>query len=191
MLIAFAVVEGTSIVAALVSPITNPVIARLSPPLNGLVFGLVDYGLPVAGLILFLCFLANACGKLKGLAPPRTEFTPGWTVGWFFVPIANFWKPYQAVREIWWASGPKTSRHAATPRGNWLLLIWWVFAVTFNALGLLLVLAGEAKMIDSLPLVASIALLGCGVLKEALGIAVLWSIYRRQKLRRKRLTESN
>ena len=32
------------------------------------------------------------------------SFTPGWSVGWFFVPIMNPWKPFQAMREIWQAS---------------------------------------------------------------------------------------
>ena len=26
--------------------------------------------------------------------------TPGWCVGWYFIPIANLWKPYVAMREI-------------------------------------------------------------------------------------------
>ena len=30
--------------------------------------------------------------------------TPGWNVGWFFVPIANLWKPFQGLRETWQAS---------------------------------------------------------------------------------------
>jgi hypothetical protein len=45
--------------------------------------------------------------------------TPGWAVGWYFVPIANFWKPYVAMRDIVRAS---TLRVGLT---NWLLPCWW------------------------------------------------------------------
>ena len=30
--------------------------------------------------------------------------SPGWNVGFFFIPIANLWKPFQGVRETWEAS---------------------------------------------------------------------------------------
>ena len=52
------------------------------------------------------------------------RFTPGWAVGWYFVPIAWFWKPYQAMAEIW-----RASRNPAEWRGepvSPLLAGWWV-----------------------------------------------------------------
>ena len=39
------------------------------------------------------------------------HFTPGWAVGWFFVPLLNCFRPYQVMQEIW-----KVSRN---PR-SWL-----------------------------------------------------------------------
>lgn len=49
------------------------------------------------------------------------DFTPGWAVGWYFIPVAHLWKPYQAMREIWdrsMAGGDSPSRG--------LLGCWWV-----------------------------------------------------------------
>ena len=59
------------------------------------------------------------------------QFTPGWTVGWYFVPVFNFWKPYQAMVELFRASHPQ-------PDGDWrfaprpaILPMWWfVWVVT-------------------------------------------------------------
>jgi len=57
------------------------------------------------------------------------RFTPGWSVGWYFVPVMSLWKPFQAMREIWQAS--------AQP-GNWQavetspLLGWWWTAYVIN-----------------------------------------------------------
>ena len=28
-------------------------------------------------------------------------FTPGWIAGWFFVPIMNLFRPYEAVKELY------------------------------------------------------------------------------------------
>ncbi|RZM16111.1 MAG: DUF4328 domain-containing protein [Sphingomonas sp.] len=49
--------------------------------------------------------------------------TPGWAVGWFFVPIANLWKPFQAVRETWQVSAdPHAPDTVPIPA---VLRIWW------------------------------------------------------------------
>jgi len=32
------------------------------------------------------------------------KFSPGWSVGWFFIPIATLWKPYQAFKQIYQVS---------------------------------------------------------------------------------------
>ncbi|MEZ5139964.1 MAG: DUF4328 domain-containing protein [Acidimicrobiales bacterium] len=56
----------------------------------------------------------------------RLEFTPGWAVGWWFVPIANLWKPKQAMNEAWVASDPSARPSAPlTARPSPLLSAWW------------------------------------------------------------------
>ena len=50
---------------------------------------------------------------------PTLSVSPGWAVGWFFVPIASLWKPYEAVAEI--VEGSGGSRMAATRS----LAGWW------------------------------------------------------------------
>jgi hypothetical protein len=49
--------------------------------------------------------------------------TPGWAVGWFFVPVANLWKPFQAVSETWQVSAdPHAPDAVPIPV---VLRIWW------------------------------------------------------------------
>jgi hypothetical protein len=56
------------------------------------------------------------------LAYGKLEFTPGWAVGWWFVPFANLVKPFQTVRELWKAShGGHNGRVVAT----WSVIGWW------------------------------------------------------------------
>ena len=51
------------------------------------------------------------------------SITPGWAVGWYFVPLANLAMPYQAMREAW-----DSSHEAAAmedERDSPLLPLWW------------------------------------------------------------------
>ena len=57
-------------------------------------------GTPI--LVLMWIYRANYNARQLGAADMR--FTPGWAVGWYFVPIGWFWMPYLAMREIWRAS---------------------------------------------------------------------------------------
>ena len=83
--------------------------------------------------ILILRWIHRANFNARQLGAAGMEFTPGWCVGWYFVPIANLWKPYQAMKEIWKASSnPEDWKDRAVPS---LLGWWWFFWVASNMLG--------------------------------------------------------
>ena len=60
----------------------------------------------VSCAVLFCVWIHRANRNARALGARGMEFTPGWAAGWFFVPIANLFKPYAAVREIYQASDP-------------------------------------------------------------------------------------
>lgn len=69
---------------------------------------------------------AHAVGAGLTISPP-------WSVGWFFIPVANLWKPFQAMRETWQVSSqPDAWRSVATPS---LLRWWWGLWIVSNILG--------------------------------------------------------
>ena len=78
----------------------------------------------------------SRCGSIApvpivhALGSPGLRFTPGWAVGWYFVPIANLWKPYQAMKEIWRASKNPGNWQAETTSGflGWWWF-WWIISV--------------------------------------------------------------
>lgn len=89
----------------------------------------------IAYLVVVICaFIANgiwiyrASWNAGQLQPFPGRITPGWAVGWFFVPIMLLWKPYQAMKETWAASVP------ATTLPGWLGW-WWAAWVSGNILG--------------------------------------------------------
>jgi uncharacterized protein DUF4328 len=55
------------------------------------------------------------------------SFTPGWTVGWWFVPFASLVQPFGAVRELCRRAGrPGPVDPAPKPVvGDGFLAMWW------------------------------------------------------------------
>ena len=65
---------------------------------------------------------------------PGMTITPAWGVGWFFVPFACLWKPFQGVRETWQVSaagGPGWQTQLTPPLLGW----WWGLWIVANILG--------------------------------------------------------
>jgi len=54
---------------------------------------------------------------------PTLSITPGWAVGWFFVPIASLWKPHVVMTEIMEGSGDKAVAYEQS--GRRLVDLWW------------------------------------------------------------------
>ncbi len=77
----------------------------------------------------FLMWVFRASGNLQFLQAPGQRFSPGWAVGWWFVPIFHLFRPYQVVAEIWRGSRPDAlsrnevdwKRMSVSPLVGW----WW------------------------------------------------------------------
>ena len=80
--------------------------------------------------ILILKWIYRANYNARQLGATDMVFTPGWSIGWYFIPIANLWKPYQAMKEIWKASSSPQSWK--TLSASSLLPWWWFFWIVSN-----------------------------------------------------------
>ena len=61
------------------------------------------------------------------------ELSAAWAVGCWFVPIVNYFKPFQAMRELWRAGEGTPTWHG---QSTWPVLgWWWVTWLGFNILG--------------------------------------------------------
>ena len=78
--------------------------------------------------VTFLRWIYRANKNLHVLSSQPMRFGPGWSVGWYFIPIANLFKPYQAMKEIW------TVAHGGTPSGGSILGWWWFLWIVSNVL---------------------------------------------------------
>jgi hypothetical protein len=87
----------------------------------------------IATVVAFSVWVHRANSNLHALGCQGLRFTPGWAVGWFFVPIANLWKPFQAMKEIWRASKNPANWQAETTGS--LLGWWWFWWVVSSIVG--------------------------------------------------------
>lgn len=97
------------------------------------VVGILQMAIYIIAGILILMWIYRANYNARRLGADDMEFTPGWSVGWYFIPIANLWKPYQAMKEIWKASAdPQSWKTQSVPS---LLPWWWFFWIVSGMLG--------------------------------------------------------
>jgi hypothetical protein len=83
--------------------------------------------------IMFLVWIYRAAANIHAFRSAAMEITPGWAVGWNFIPIASLWKPYQAVKQVWQASHDLSYPETVRIPGyfGW----WWGFWIATNILG--------------------------------------------------------
>ena len=100
---------------------------------------LVQVGIAVTSAVLILMWIYRAAFNLRGLGATGLRFKPGWCVGWYFIPIANLWKPYQAMKEIWRATVDPSNWQGV--RRSALLPGWWLCWLVYGT-----VAQGAARM---------------------------------------------
>jgi len=74
-------------------------------------------------------FVSSKITHLSGA--DNLTISPGWSVGWYFVPILSLWKPYQAFKQIYQVSIQIVDwRNVSVP----VSLKWWWGLWIFNSL---------------------------------------------------------
>ena len=97
----------------------------------------------IATAVAFLFWIHRASANLGSLGAQGQRFSPGWALGWWFIPIMNLFRPYQVIREIWIGSDPDvTSPQLASWLSPWsrppvpaLLKLWWALWIITNFVG--------------------------------------------------------
>ncbi|WP_086608965.1 DUF4328 domain-containing protein [Erythrobacter donghaensis] len=87
----------------------------------------------VVSVIVVAMWIHRAHANLHEAGLPGLETSPGWAVGWFFVPIANLFKPFQAMRELWHESHQSADSFSSDAPGT--LTLWWGLWIVGNILG--------------------------------------------------------
>lgn len=111
-------------------------IPRSLPLALGALIGFVG----LAAGIVWLVWQHRAQSNLFAMRVPGLSYTPGWSVGWWFVPVANLWVPFLTTRELWRGSGAGPG-----PRDR-LLALWWFLWVATSVLSVVAGVVGFAAI---------------------------------------------
>lgn len=86
----------------------------------------------IAGIVS-LKLLYRLRSNVDSFGATGLESTAGWSVGWFFVPLVNLWKPLGATRQTWQAStSPQNWQSVQVPG---ILGAWWLFWILMTVVG--------------------------------------------------------
>ncbi len=87
------------------------------------IIGFIQAGLYLLTAIFFGRWIVRANKNVRALGADGLRITPGWAVGYFFIPMANLWRPYQAMKDLWLASHSPSSWNTALI--GIIVPIWW------------------------------------------------------------------
>ncbi|HEX8163778.1 MAG TPA: DUF4328 domain-containing protein [Pyrinomonadaceae bacterium] len=99
--------------------------------------GLTEVLVFIATVVAFLMWLHRAYKNLHAFGV-RTEMSPGWAVGNWFIPFLNLVRPYQSVKELWIKSDPGVdfthgfARAGAGVGSTALVGFWWFLWILAN-----------------------------------------------------------
>ncbi|MDX2546071.1 DUF4328 domain-containing protein [Streptomyces sp. WI04-05B] len=100
------------------------------------VVSMVFLYLMTAAIVLFLAWLVRSRRNAQELSPQATVPSRGWTIGAWFVPVANLFVPRRLVLDIGRASSASWEQKRDTARVN----LWWGAWITH---ALVLATAGQ------------------------------------------------
>ena len=122
---------GLAAVAALLAWLRGLDPFRASP-LEAVVW-LVQLVVWVAAFVITLRWIYLANNNARALGADDMIVTPGWAVGWFFVPLLNLAMPFIAVREMWKASA--NPRDWQVEHAPLTIPLWWGFWIAAGITG--------------------------------------------------------
>jgi hypothetical protein len=88
-----------------------------------------ELGIELAALILLLVWLYRISQNTWLLGTGGMHYTPGWSVGWFFVPLAGLVMPYNVFNELWRANSPNATGKWREAAVSPVLGVWWTACV--------------------------------------------------------------
>jgi hypothetical protein len=134
----------------------------------------------IAAAIAYLAWLSRAVANVPALGGGTPIRSPRGAIGWWFVPIASWFVPFQIVTDLHDRLATGTDADRARP----LLLSWWLLWVVGNVSVIATTIVGD-QTVDQLKAGVTIAMAGdvLLVISAILAIVVVQRIQRREDAR--------
>lgn len=99
-----------------------------------MMLGIFWIGFELVQSIVFLKWFYRASANAHVYSARDMTYSAGWSVGWFFVPIMNLFRPYQAMKETWKVSAalPDQSPRAVSVPSivSWWWTLWIISSIS-------------------------------------------------------------
>ncbi|MEM7052292.1 MAG: DUF4328 domain-containing protein [Acidobacteriota bacterium] len=83
-------------------------------------------------VVFFARWIVRAHRNAWAFGGEKLRMTPGWAVGYFFLPLLNLWRPYQGMKDLWQASHNQASWSSLAAGA--ILPLWWLLWLLAGAL---------------------------------------------------------
>jgi hypothetical protein len=98
----------------------------------------------------FVWWTRRATCNVGSLGAKDPEFTPRWSVAWWFIPFANWVQPCRVLLQAWRASDPAlppdlSDRYRRSPTSVWIVVWWVAYMVGSGVWGAALSLASDEE----------------------------------------------
>ncbi len=145
------------------------------------------YGLTqVAIVVLFIVWQFRTAKNNEALDRPGPRFGPGWSIGAWFIPLANLVIPVLIMQDLWRGATPSTPRgdpRWRSARGSWLIAVWWAaWLISLLRYGASNAALHDNASLDDIETSNTIALIGvvATAIAAVLAACVVWALSRRQ-----------
>jgi hypothetical protein len=124
---------------------STSIIDRLAPNMTLILIylftSLISAGLSITAMVFFFIWVYRACKNLHAPGYPKPKYSPGWAVGWFFIPAVNLVMNLLVMLEI----QKKSAFQAVNTTGDarqemkaspiWVIL-WWAMSLVSLGVGI-------------------------------------------------------
>lgn len=83
----------------------------------------------LASVIMCMCWVHRACANLRLAGSGASRFSPGWSVGWWFVPFFNLVRVPQVMNDLEGRSADRNVDPQRQPTSSTLIGAWWTLVV--------------------------------------------------------------
>lgn len=154
-------------------PISDPVMAWAAVLVLVTLVYLILY---IVTIVAFLMWMHRASANCVALGS-EMRISPGWAVGWWFIPFANMVMPASAMLEIARESEPpdeeRESMGLPEPTRAPLIVTWWVSWLLMNIVTTVGTRIADSTDPDEVRLGATVAVIGYALAPLAGTLAIL------------------
>lgn len=138
---------------------------------------LLAFGVFVASIVMILLWIHRAHANLRAIGLSELNYSPGWAVGSFFVPVVNLFVPFRAMRELFNRSHGEPAHFAAitVPDVN----SWWPCYLVSNFLAMFVTVTAALGPVTGIHVVTPPGVnVGLALFSNGLGIGASLLLYR-------------